>query len=657
MKQICKIILFALLMSIAGAKVFAYDFAIDNSDGITIYYNYINDGKDLEVTSKDFHGDYSGVVVIPEEVTYMNRTRKVTSIGVRAFMECFDLTSIKIPQSVTSIGNDAFFKCNNLTDVKVSVLDFSSFCNNTIVGVINHSVTLVDNEGKEIKEYVVPDGVTSIGDYAFAGCSGLTSITIPNSVTSIGKSAFWFCSGLTSITIPNSVTSIEINTFFECLGLTSVTIGNSVTSIGKYAFGGCKNLTSLTILSGVTSIGESAFQKCSGLTSVTLPNSVTNIENHAFRDCLGLTSVTIPNSVTSIGESAFRDCLGLTSVTIGNSVTSIGKYAFDGADIPIVVSLVENPFEIYGKTSDNRIFTNNTFLNATLYVPVGTIEKYKATEGWKDFMFIEEGIPAKYTLTYMVDGEVYKTYELTEGDAITPETEPTKDGYDFSGWSDIPETMPANDVTITGTFTLSQEETEETTDDAIKITSAGQTTWCSAYDLDFTGVEGLKAYIAPGYNRTTGTIWLMRVYEVPAGEGILLIGDPGDYQIPHKSTTTYYMNMLVGTLKDITINETDGEYTNYYLSKGTYGVGFYKVSGSVDIKANRAYLPLLKNTVSGSRGFIGMDFDDDEDGTTGISEAQQMVGEPDVYYNLQGQRVDNPTKGLYIRNGKKVVIK
>ena len=205
--------------------------------------------------------------------------------------------------------------------------------------------------------------VTSIGEFAFATCSGLTSVTIPNSVMSIGNCAFYGCRSLTSVTIPNSVTSIGANAFYECTGLTSVTIGNSVTSIGGGAFHYCSGLTSLTIPASVTSIGEYAFLECTGLTSIVvdkgnvnydsrdncnaiietatntlitgcnstiIPNSVTSIGNYAFRECTGLTSVTIPNSVTSIGIYAFLKCTGLTSVTIGNSVTSIGEHAFYG---------------------------------------------------------------------------------------------------------------------------------------------------------------------------------------------------------------------------------------------------------------------------------------------------------------------------------------
>jgi Flp pilus assembly protein protease CpaA len=227
----------------------------------------------------------------------------------------------------------------------------------------------------------------------YGGCSGLTSVTIPNSVTSIGSDAFFYCSGLTSVTIPNSVTSIGQYAFRECSGLTSVTIPNSVTSIGGGAFGYCSSLTSVTIPNSVTTIGVGAFQDCSGLTSVTIPNSVTTIGVGAFSGCSGLTSVTIPNSVTSIGSDAFFYCSGLTSVTIPNSVTTIGNYAFQYCTgLTSVISKMENPCSIY-----YDCFNQDVFYNTTLYVPKGTTDKYKSTDYWSRFVFIEEGEPGSST--------------------------------------------------------------------------------------------------------------------------------------------------------------------------------------------------------------------------------------------------------------------
>lgn len=148
-----------------------------------------------------------------------------------------------------------------------------------------------------------------------------------------------------------------------------------------------------------------------------------------FQDCFGLTSVTIPNSVTNIGDEAFYNCIGLTTV----------------------ISKMENPCSI-----DYRCFSNDVFNNSTLYVPKGTQDKYKVSKYWSKFKLIEEGNPFEHTLTYLVDGELYSTYTLEEGDAITPDEAPTKDGYTFSGWSEIPETMPASDLTITGSFTVNK---------------------------------------------------------------------------------------------------------------------------------------------------------------------------------------------------------
>ena len=181
---------------------------------------------------------------------------------------------------------------------------------------------------EKIKNVIIADGVTSIGNNIFDGCINLVNIVIPYSVTSIEYSAFFNCSSLTSITVPNSVTSIGSGAFSGCSGLTSITVPNSVTSLGSGAFSGCSGLTSITISDNVTSIGSEAFRGCSSLTSITIPNSVTSIGNGAFRYCSSLTSITIPNSVTSIGNGAFEGCSSLTNIIIPNSVTTIGDRAF-----------------------------------------------------------------------------------------------------------------------------------------------------------------------------------------------------------------------------------------------------------------------------------------------------------------------------------------
>ena len=331
----------AMLLSIITLHVYAYDIAVENEDGVTIYYNYINEGTELEVTS---YGKYSGTINIPSQVTYMNRTRYVTRIGHFAFDDCSSLTSVTIPNSVTSIGERSYSCCSGLTSV------------------------------------TIPNSVTSIGNDAFMSCYGLTSVTIGNSVTSIGDGAFSGCSGLTSVTIPNSVTFISYSAFSGCSGLTSVTIPNSVTCISYSAFHYCSSLTTVHIsdlaawcniefqdyYSNPLSYAHHLYLNGTEVTDFDIPNNVTSIGRYAFGGCTSLTSVTIPNSVTSIGDEAFRNCSGLTSV----------------------ISLSTNPKAIYGSTFDKDVF-----YNATLFVPIGTKDIYKSTEGWKKFVFIEEGIP------------------------------------------------------------------------------------------------------------------------------------------------------------------------------------------------------------------------------------------------------------------------
>lgn len=255
-------------------------------------------------------------------------------------------TKVVIPDSVTSIGNYAFYNCTSLTSISI------------------------------------PDSVKSIEDKAFYNCISLANIELPNSITSIGSWAFYKCTSLTSIEVPDSVTSIDASAFSNCTSLTSITIPDGVTSIEDYTFSNCTSLTSITIPNSVTSIGSWAFQY-SGLTSITVPEGVTSLKDHAFGDS-NLTSITIPSSVTSIGYNIFNRCKSLisinvdennanycsvddvmfnkdmttlirypikksaTSYTIPSSVTSIGSQAFSGCTgltsitIPSSVTSIEN---------------------------------------------------------------------------------------------------------------------------------------------------------------------------------------------------------------------------------------------------------------------------------------------------------------------------
>ncbi len=381
-----------------------------------IYYNLISKVKTAEVTSNP--NKYTGTVVIPESVTYEGEKYDVKTIGYSAFFYCSSLISVTIPSSILTIKQAAFQSCSNLTS------------------------------------FTIPNSVTNIEGWTFSRCSRLTSITIPNSVLTIGENAFAGCTSLDSITIPNSITGIASHMFDGCTGLTSITIPNSVTSIGSYAFNGCTGLTSITIPNSVTSTGEHVFSGCTGLTSVTIPNSITSISSCAFSGCSNLSSVTIPNSVRYIESGAFEMCSALTTVSIGSGVKNIYSYAF------YLCPELTNVF-CYAESvprTDNDIFKDSYIEYATLHVPEQSINSYQLTEPWVYFKNIIKLDILKYALTYMIDGEVYKTYEIEEGEAITPEPAPTKEGYTFSGWSEIPETMPAHDVTVTGYFTQSAVE-------------------------------------------------------------------------------------------------------------------------------------------------------------------------------------------------------
>ena len=280
-----------------------------------IYYELISKAKQATVKGAV---STSGSVVIPASVFYEGVEYSVSSIGSEVF-KGRSLTSVTIPNSVTSIGENAFQGCSGLTSVHIS--DIAAWCRISFgSGYANplncaHHLYLGD---EEIKDLVIPNSVTCIERCAFWGCSGLTSVNIPSSVTSIGSSAFYGCSGLTAVHISDIGAWCKI----------SFVQSSNPLSLARHLFLNGEEVKDLEIPNSVTSIGSSAFYGCTGLTSVTIGNSVTSIGNGAFYNCSGLTSVNIGNGVTSIGSSAFSGCSGLTSLIFGSSLTSIGNNSF-----------------------------------------------------------------------------------------------------------------------------------------------------------------------------------------------------------------------------------------------------------------------------------------------------------------------------------------
>ena len=415
-----------------------------------LYYN-LKEDKTAEVTYDKYFNEnnYKSLTTadIPASVTYSGTTYSVTCIGWMAFSDCSSLTSVTIPNSVTIIRDNAFVSCSGLTSFSVAS-DNSNYSSKEGVLFNKQQTTLIQYPARKQGEYIIPNSVTSIVDYAFYGCSGLTSLTIPNSITSIVDYAFEGCSSLTSVTIPNSVTSIEESVFSNCSSLTSVEIPNSVTSIGLYAFSGCSSLTSITIPNNVISIANYAFSDCSSLSSVTIPNSVTSIGESVFSNCSSLTAVEIPNSITSIGYSAFAGCSSLTAVEIPNSVTSIGWYAFyectglTSVTIPNSATSIGH-YAFYGCSSLTSITIPNSVTSigegafyecsslTSIYVPCGEMERFKQLLKNDSRVKYE---PVPYTITITAEnGSVI--YPQTKCDDMLLTATPDY-GYHFTQWSD-----------------------------------------------------------------------------------------------------------------------------------------------------------------------------------------------------------------------------
>lgn len=365
---------FIALLSL-GQISWAYDFSY-TYQGQTLYYNII--GNVAQVTHQNYPSGYSnltGVLIIPDSVTYGGHTYPVNSIGADAFRSCTGLTSVTIPEGITYIGNKAFAFCSDLITVNIPVgvtyIGDNAFnsCESLVTVSIPNNVYHIGNGAfsfcKNLTSIIIPDEIADIGDQVLSGCTNLMnavytnscfiflpesysgSYAIPSGITKICGGAFYGCNNLTSVTLPNSTISIGNYAFAECLGLTTLFIPNSVNSIGNGAFLDVRHVEyhgsatgspwDAISVNGVVD-GDFVFTDYSkhyleaylGIGgSATIPSTVDTIGNKAFYACRELNSVIIPNGVVSIGNSVFYYCTNMTNISIPNSVNSIGSFAFE----------------------------------------------------------------------------------------------------------------------------------------------------------------------------------------------------------------------------------------------------------------------------------------------------------------------------------------
>ena len=405
-----------------------------------------------EVTSNAFH-PYSGDIVIPETIVYDGIKYTVTSIGGGAFSQR-NITSITFPNSITSIGPSAFSYCNVLDSV------------------------------------VIPERVTIIPDMAFASSESLRHVILPEGVTLIDNSAFNSCYGLDSLIIPNTVETIEDWAFAGCKNLSYVKMPQQLKKVGQGAFGNCQSMAYVDIpdlsswamvdfynnSANPLNFAKKLIVNGEEITDLVIPDDVTSIGNCTFYNCVNLTSITIGEHVASIGASAFRGCSNVTSIVIGEDVTYIGGWAFNGCSK--VTSVTSYPRKVPATGRD--LFDNTLLENANLYVAGAAFDDYNNTEPWNNFKeIIALNIP-KHTLSYYLNYVLYKSYTLEEGEYITPEPAPEKEGYEFSGWSEIPERMPKHDVNVTGSLTLISQ--------TFTLNGIHYQLWVKSQTADVTGV-------------------------------------------------------------------------------------------------------------------------------------------------------------------------
>ena len=623
----------------------------------------------------------------------------LTSIGSGAFRDS-GLTSIEIPASVTTIGNYAFNNCSGLTSVT-----FDGVSTLTSIG----SGAFRDSGLTSIE---IPASMTTIENSVFCNCSSLTSVTFAagSTLESIGISAF--CNtGLTSIEIPASVTSIGNYAFHDCSSLTSVTFasGSLLESIGDSAFRGT-GLTSISIPASVTRIGKDAFEDCSSLTSVTIPASVTRIGSYAFNNCSGLTSVIIhATSLNMYGAFAFHNNkdgrkIYVPSTAVGTYQTNWSSYTSDieamaangtcgasGHESEVIWSLTgtspnyaltisgtgamadyadgnsvpwaSNQADITSVVIENGVTTIGNYAfyycrNLTsVSIPAGVTSI-------GDYAFIYCGLNAATNLTVTISGSSLTTigreaFSLANLKSITIPASVTSIGFAaFNNCGNL-ETMTLNSNPTLGAGALDGFKAGAVV--TMNLTGHEGDTgeyWMTFYNRNYSfTADGNTTIYKAAVNSGNTAVVLTEVDDIPFANAAVLKSSNATITmtLAASASADYSDNELEGSDSPIVANAGDDIYC---LSKETSGssprgVGFYTFTGT--IPANRAYLEVPGGPTT-ARGFLGFSDDDNTTDIEAIDHSPLTIDHS--VYDLSGRLViGQPQKGIYVKNGKKVVIK
>lgn len=555
----------------------------------------------------------------------------VESIGDYAFEGCSSLKTIIIPKYVSEMGSKVFQDCTNLESIRISA-SVSKIGSRMFAGCPNLKSIVVE-EGNE--KYDSRENCNAIVETATNTLvCGTENSTIPSTITAIGNGAFAE-TGLKNIVIPDGVTSIELQAFENCQDLESVTLPQSLKKLGYHVFAN-SGLTSLVIPEGITYLPQGTFNGCKNLETVTLPTTLETIEYNAFSNS-GLTSIFIPKGVTNISSTSFNYCGKLSTISVSDENTTYDSRNNCNAIIQTATN------QILRGTSNTIIPNTATSIGDNAFNDINSLTSIVIPEsvtsiGLYAFRFCNSlaEVVCKAKVAPQLKSEAFSNDILSKATLYVPEE--SVESYKTDGeWKKFSDIQPLPYAYI-------------------NISAAEKTTYCSEHALDFTNIEGAKAYIASGFSPSTGVVLLTKVNKVPAGVGFMVIGKEGKYEVPYCETDFTYANLLVGTMSQTTVASTADGKTNYILSNGSEGVMFY-LANNATVPAKKAYLSIPSTIVNEAQvKAVRLAFEDDM--TTNIIRVEDMTKKTtDKVYGLDGRCKKGLSSGINIVNGKKIYVK